>query len=840
MTIGISRAAARLSGVALWTLASAAAAQAQVGQPASGADVAPVNSASDQTASSDIIVTATRRNERLQDVPVTVTAITSAQIENLQIKNFQDVQVLSPGLSFRESGTQGTVTSLRGISSTVTTSAPAAVVIYLNEVPINDFVAFQGIYDIGQIEVLRGPQGTLRGVAAPVGSITIGTRRPDLNDYGGTFIATGTDQPSFNGQAAVNVPIIKEKLAVRIAGLFDVNRNGDLHNPVTDVKSRADTKSIRASVLFQPINPLSIFAYYQYMRANRYDLTRVEGTGFVPTADQPFPAGYNGPVIRDGRDGIAVQENVTLRQFMSNNASINAKLNIADEASLSYIFGYSQFKSFTGLNSGDTDTGNAVLNYSPGQLFHTDSKGTMHELRLDSMGGDRLFDYSIGVNYLKTANRKPTNVGSNRGYAVIPGVNPPSGPATLLGTDILIPENRVDKSAFASATLHLPTRTDITFGARRLHFKRDQGFQLWLTTDGVRDTLAIPLPPPLPPLVLQTPTQPLLDSPSSRSIKAWVYDAKVVQHLDDDKIIYFSYGRGFRGPGANRGVDLPALDFLRVLPPEKSDSYEIGFKGDFFDRRIRFNFDVFQQDYKGFNSVVGDVPFCTGSGQAQGTCGTPAGVGFGQVVFSGNARVRGFEAELSANITDRWTASGTVAYAKSNFKNAQVPYRPDLTGPSGTPDGIPDTNDELAGALTAANPIFFQTSNGPISEVPKWNFTVQSEYTHPLSGNTEGFIRGLFTYQGKRSDVSGAYTYAAEPILNLYVGAREIVPGLELTLFARNLFDTRKLTFRGSDIVTSVPGSSASDPLINTGYHEVRYGAPREIGITARFVFGSD
>ena len=838
MTTGTSRAAALFSGVALWTVGLAAAAQAQVGQPASGADALPASSASTQATessnSNDIIVTATRRNERLQDVPVTVTAITSAQIENLQIKNFQDIQALSPGLSFRQSGAQGTVTSLRGISSTVTTSAPAAVVIYFNEVPVNDFVAFQGIYDIGQIEVLRGPQGTLRGVAAPVGSITIGTRRPDLNEYGGTFIATGTDQPSFNGQAAVNVPIIKEKLAVRIAGLFDANRNGDLHNPVTGVKSHANTKSIRASVLFQPTNPLSIFAYYQYMRANTYDLTRVEGTGFVPNAIQPFPAGYNGPAINDGRDGVAVQENTTLRQFTSNNMSINAKLDIADEATLSYIFGISQFKSYTGLNSGDTDTGNAVLNYSPGQLFLVDTKGTMHELRLDSKGGDRWFDYSVGLNYLKNANRVPTNVGANRGYVVAPGSNPPSGPATLLGSDILIPETRVEKSAFASATVHLPTRTDITFGARRIHFKRDQGFQFWLTTNGARDTLAIPLPPPLPPLVLQTPTQPLLNSPSSRDIKAWVYDAKIVQHLDNDKIIYFSYGRGFRGPGANRGVDLPALDFLRTLTPEKSDSYEVGFKGDFFDRRIRFNFDVFQQDYKGFNSVAGDVPFCTGSGQAQGLCGTAFGVGSGQVVFPGDARVRGFEAELSANITDRWTASGTVAYANSQFKNAQVPFRPDLNG-----DGVPDTNDELAGAFTAANPIFFRTSNGPISEVPKWNFTVQSEYTQPLAGNMEGFIRGLFSYQGKRTEVSGANTYAAEPILNLYVGAREIVPGLELTLFARNIFDTQKLTFKGSDIVANVPGSS-TNPLINTGYHEVRYGAPREIGITARFRFGSD
>jgi iron complex outermembrane receptor protein len=320
------------SGAALWVLAAAMPAAAQE-QPQSGAAVAgtPAEAVEAQNTTvrnealaGDIVVTATRRNERLQDVPVTVTVVSDEQIQKLQIKNFTDIQVLSPGLSFRASGDQGTVTSLRGISSTVTTSAPAAVVIYFNEIPVNDYVAFQGIYDVGQIEVLRGPQGTLRGVAAPVGSITIGTRRPDLTEIGGTGIVTYTNQPNFNGQAAINVPIVNDVLAIRVAGLYDRNENGDIRNPTNGVESRANTKSARASVLFQPIPPLSIFASYQYMRSNSYSLTQVRGTGFVPTAAQPFPAGYNGPPI-GGRDRLAVQETTAPRQFTSNVASINAR-----------------------------------------------------------------------------------------------------------------------------------------------------------------------------------------------------------------------------------------------------------------------------------------------------------------------------------------------------------------------------------------------------------------------------------------------------------------------------------------------------------------------------------
>lgn len=775
----------------------------------------------------EIIITATRRNERLQDVPVTVTAITNEQIEELQLKQFEDIQVLSPGLSFRSSGNQGVVTSLRGISSTVTTSAPPAVVIYFNEIPVNDLVAFKGIYDIGQIEVLRGPQGTLRGISAPVGSITIGTRRPDLNDRGGTVIGSYTDESAFNAQVAYNLPIIEDKLAIRVAGLYDNNENGGVRNPTTGAESSSETMSFRGSVAYQPTDALSVFGSYQYLSNDAYDLTAVQGAGFDPTPTLPFtpsqaaqallPAGYNGPVIADVRDRLAVQEQASPRHFTSNTAVLNTRLDLTEGAVLNYILGYTQFESLQRIDEGDTDIGNAVLDFSPGQLFHVDTEAWSHELRIDSVGGDRFWDYSIGLNHLKNSPRTITNVGSNGAISALAIANPPTGPATLAGADIFLPETRIEKSIFASSTFHLPTRTDVTVGARRVYFERDQDFILWQTTNGVRDTV-----------------NPLITQPSNRKFKEWVFDARVVQRLDDDKIVYFSYGRGFRGPGANRGVPVPSLPALLELPGETSDSYELGFKGDFFDRRLRFNADVFQQDYKGFNSVAGDVPFCPNYAPVNVLCaGVPAFnvpplATSGQVVFAGDARVRGFEAEISGRITDRWTASATVAYAKGNFQNAQVPFRPDLNG-----DGNPDTDAEF-GAL-ATQDMYFAASNGPISEVPKWIYTIQSEYTHPLGGEAEAYVRGLFSFRGKRSEVSGLQSYDAEPVLNLYVGAREWIEGVDITLFARNVFDTQRLTSTTNrNIAQTVTGYGA----IDTGYQALRYMAPREIGVTARYAFG--
>lgn len=742
----------------------------------------------------EVIVTATRRSENLQDVPVTVTALSARTLDNLNITQFRDIQAISPGLVMEDRGEQGDVTALRGISTTVVTSSPPAVVFYFNEVPILDGLAFKSIYDIGQIEVVRGPQGTLRGVAAPAGAITIGTRRPDLGQVGGYVDATYTDMDAINGQLALNMPIIQDKLAVRVAGLYDRNRNGDVRNPTTGAESKARTKSIRASALFEPSDALSIFGSYQYMTADTDTLALVEGPGL----------GFNGPPIGSGLSGMAVQEQATPRRNTSHIASLNAKLDIGEQGVLSYIGGYWKSKDLTRADEGDSDAGNAILNYSSHGLFSVPVDRWSHEVRFDSAGANRFWDYTVGAYYDRTTSDNQIQFNA---FALPTGFAPPTGPASLSVYALI--ENggeTTNKSVFASSTFHLPARVDLTVGARRIWVKGSGDF-FNITTFTVI------------PGVGEFPDPTTSFPPNNADEAAWVYDAKLVQHLNDDSMIYLSYGRGYRGPGGNRFNAVPAE--VAQVASEKQDSYEAGFKGAFFDRRLRLNAAVFQQDIDGYISAATDVPYCAApSVPGPATCTAQSTL----VVFNGDAQVRGFDLELFGQVTDRWTASGTLSYAKAAFNDGQVPCRPDLNG-----DGNPDTNIEFQALAT--QPIYYCASNGPISDVPKWNATLQSEYAVPM-GAGEGYLRGLFVYKGKRQDVSGANAYEAQSILSLYLGARELAPGLDVTLFAKNILDDRKLTNTGAAELTLFGAYP-------TGYTQVNYTPAREIGVSVRKSFGA-
>jgi iron complex outermembrane receptor protein len=202
----------------------AAMAFAATAQVSSDADTTLKSSSGARPQVEEIVVTARRRDESLQDVPQTVNAVTNETIQKLNILKFEDIQAIVPGLTL-SSGNTGytTAATIRGASFQVESGATPTVEFYLNDALITSNFLFQSMYDIGQIEVLRGPQGTLRGRASPSGSITVTTRRPDLEEFGGYVNLSGTNTESSNAQGAFNVPLLRDKLALRLAGTYDEN-----------------------------------------------------------------------------------------------------------------------------------------------------------------------------------------------------------------------------------------------------------------------------------------------------------------------------------------------------------------------------------------------------------------------------------------------------------------------------------------------------------------------------------------------------------------------------------------------------------------------------------------
>lgn len=144
--------------------------------------------------SGEIVVTATRQAQKLQDVAMSLNVATGEQLDKFRILDVKDVQQLAPGLELTNTSGRNNTTTLRGITFDPDQGTGPAVQVYFNEIPTDAQTVYTAIYDIQQIEVLRGPQGLLRGLSAPAGAITIATRRPGFDSPAGYAEVTGTNR----------------------------------------------------------------------------------------------------------------------------------------------------------------------------------------------------------------------------------------------------------------------------------------------------------------------------------------------------------------------------------------------------------------------------------------------------------------------------------------------------------------------------------------------------------------------------------------------------------------------------------------------------------------------
>src|SRR6202035_4088533 len=225
----------------LWPIVLAAGQLAWPAMSMEAGDAEPASSG----ALEEVVVTATRRSERLQDVPVSVMAFSQEKLDEQGLKNIDDLARLSPGLNFQRNGMssagnyndEGSDINIRGVDSTAGTSTTG---IYIDDSPIQtrhigfgSINAFPALFDLDRIEVLRGPQGTLFGAGAEGGVVRFISPEPNLNKpsgYARADVAT-TDggSPSYEGGAAFGAPIIDDVLAFRAS--VSLRRDGGWVDP---------------------------------------------------------------------------------------------------------------------------------------------------------------------------------------------------------------------------------------------------------------------------------------------------------------------------------------------------------------------------------------------------------------------------------------------------------------------------------------------------------------------------------------------------------------------------------------------------------------------------------
>lgn len=348
----------------------------------------------------EIVVTATRRTELLRNVPMAVDAISSNELAKKQIFDVKDISQLAPGLDLNNNDGRSNTATLRGIAFNPDEGTLPTVDIYFNEIQADAQTVFTSIYDLEQIEVLRGPQGLLRGSTSPAGSITIKTKQPSLTTYEGYIQATGSDQDAYNFQGAVSVPIVQDVLAVRVAGLGDQNSINGVHNVTRGDDSIGHTASGRISVNFSPSDTFRSVFTYQYLRADNVQYQQVVGSGALFPTAAGFPSSAlfvpNGPVAGVS-DRIGVTQGVDEFRNQTHFLTLEASLDIGDDT-LDVNAGYQDtiLRQEHALN-----LGNAPLTYPAQQFVHTPYDVSSLELRYHSNGRD-FWNYMIGADFIRS------------------------------------------------------------------------------------------------------------------------------------------------------------------------------------------------------------------------------------------------------------------------------------------------------------------------------------------------------------------------------------------------------------------------------------------------------
>lgn len=769
---------------------------------AASAQGLPTEDATAEQGGGEIVVTANRKAQSLQDVAMSVNVATGEQLEKLNLFDAKDISRISPGLELSNTTGRNNTTTLRGVGFDPDQGTGPTVQTYLNEVPTSAQTIFTALYDIGQIEILRGPQGLLRGLSAPAGAITITTRRPTFdNEIGGYMQGTTTDRHAYNVQGGVTLPF-SDTFAIRAAAVVDGNRLNQVYNVNRDQHSRSMTESARLTLGWQPNSDLTAYLTYQYLEADNRQIQQVIGAGNAPTAGFGDPT-LSGPAIDVGDYEGVIEGDA---RFRNNTHLVNLNVDYdLGNARLAFVGGYQKSR----LNSElDADSGNAIPNYTSPQRLKVPFNVWTGELRLSS-DTSSAFGWGVGAFYQKTTG---TTVSSQRADVFFAPAPVSFGLLFPVGVTTTVPVNQETWSFNGNArfragqfTLEGGLRYTIS-KAKRVAEINVMGNVIQGIPDELRDQEDKPL----------TGGATLTWQPS-RSFTG-----------------YLSYGHSFRSGTTGVGVPAGVSTDLLVTKPEKTDSIELGVKGSLFDRKLNFSLAAFYQKFDGFISRFPVINYncreiagqCNPAGPPPNA--DPAGLPVNGVFdfnYNADATIKGIEATIDARPTTFWDLSVSASYTKARYdKDARLPCN-DFNG-DGVPDGlgVPRINGN-------GNVSFCGYSR--LADVPDFNLTANTELRIPTGGDLQPFVRGLVTYRPSVFSQGTAFDLPSRTIVDMFAGLR-IGERWEITGFVRNLLDQRRITRISIDQfqTTTLAGST-----YQSGYRLINATNPREFGLTTAFRF---
>jgi iron complex outermembrane receptor protein len=704
----------------------------------------------------EVVVTAQKREERLQEVPLSISAYNTKQLERMGVEEFADYARMVPGLAFTNGGPGVQEFYIRGISST---AGNPTTQFYIDETPQSASNAgasqIRGadprVFDMERLEVLRGPQGTLYGSSSMGGTIRVITNRPRADRFESKVESTvsttagGGESLAFNGM--LNLPVIEDRFALRLVGMYrdeggfiDRKPRAGAGNPLMPNPAQGEFSSTAEDQDKEEMRGARLTA--------RYDVTEnLDVTATVFWQDVLLKNQHTIDRDRGGRlERGGYLEEPRRDEFTQSSLTINydfgpARLVSATSYLDRYVAERTDFSYLTARLGTTVTAPNERVN--PFDVF-------TQELRISS-SGDSWFNYTFGAFYLKQ------DGGENQTVRA-PGFTAQTGIPTF--DDIVFDENTISnekqKAVFGQVSARFLERVEATLGAR--WFEAEVSYVSWkdgyfnggyTVVDGrAKDTGVTP-------------------------------KLGLSYNIDDDRMVFASAAKGFRVgrpnlyvPPGPCGAELAEMGFASIPSSVDADSlwqYEIGAKTEWLDDRLLVNAGVYYIDWQ-------DIPQ-----QIQLSCGFPIALNVGK------ASSRGAELEVRTRLSERFEVGIVGSYTDAHLdKDA-----PDLGGKSG---------DRL-------------------QNVPKYMFAANAQYSFPVLGDYEGYLRADYSYS---SDSYQNFNFASNDfrrpsykLANLRLGIAN--DEWEATLFVENVFN-----------------EVAIWNIVRTDTFEQSINRPRTVGVTLR------
>jgi len=819
MGINLFARTALLAGTAMVLVAAPAFAQ-DAGQ-VSAEDVAAAAAQTEATPAADsgeIIVTARRRAESLQDVPIAVTAYSGEQLENQGAVDITDISDTTPNVTLETSrGTNTTLTAfIRGVGQQDPVAGfEAGVGLYLDDIYLNrPQSAVLDIYDVERIEVLRGPQGTLYGRNTIGGAIKYVTRRLPDRLSANLRANLGTYKQA-DLIASVSTPISD---GLRIGGaIARLGREGFGDNLVTGASNyNKDVFAARGTIEFEPNTAFSIRVTGDYtddQSAARNGHRQIVGLlSGAPILDNVF----------DTRAGLISPK----QQVRAYGGAVHAEYELSDAVTIKNIAAYRRDKSFApidfdSLPAADVDVPAIYRNRQFSNEFQVLYEGS----RLQGVAG---------AYYL--------NANANNVFDVILATTAPvPGLTAATFGDV----DTKTWAVFADLTYDITDQFSLALGGRYTNDKRSatviRSNQLRGTSPALGGT---PINGIFNPITNPTGRQfgaLTSDFQGKETFKEFTPRASLSFQPDDNNTLYLSYSKGFKGGGFDpRGLSSVAPDVngdgtrsadeifdYFLFEPEKVTSYEAGYKASMFDRRLRFALAGFIADYK-------DVQVPGSVGAVINNIPTFVGV----TTNAGKASFKGVEAEVvatlfrSSDLSSRLNFTGTLGYLDAQYDE----FITNIAGFDANGNATPGSRGQPTDVADFRR----------IQNTPKWTTSGTLDYSTP-AGAGELFASTTVSYRSKTFQFETPSPFLDQKGYALFDASLvwRSTGGVSVGLHGKNLTDKEYRTsgyqFLAANPVTGVPLRNAAGNVIPSlgreGIVTAFYGNPRQVFLSLGYKF---